>query len=56
MATTTEPIIFDYDGDYGTLPTRKNADLSEPCSSCGLDLRYDRHEDFVYCLNDWYHG
>lgn len=31
-------------------------DVGDPCSSCGRALLWDRHEEMVYCQNDWHHG
>jgi hypothetical protein len=46
------------DGDIDLLTNvpRTNSELGEQCSACGNELLRDRHEQMVYCINDWYHG
>lgn len=30
-------------------------DIGDPCTKCGLPLRWDLHEQMIYCENDWRH-
>lgn len=63
--TTTDLDMFIGDPNGGDGQYRSNgvdgtdeydSDVGDPCSSCAQPLLWDRFEQMVYCVNDWYHG